>query len=153
MEPPWVRGTKVCLQGLGHMTKISAMPIYGNNPIFILRNQLATIGLGMQHWGHGPIIVCSHDNPWLTLTLFMARSNLAPYAFVWEKMKTMDFSGNIMDFVMKLASMGHNDIKVSIDIKILSPRSYSLLLPGLYTCTRDVRNELLISIWRLQISS
>ena len=31
MEPPWDEGTKVCLNGLGHMTKIAAMPIYGKN--------------------------------------------------------------------------------------------------------------------------
>ena len=31
-EPPWVRGAKVCLGHLGHMTKMAAMPIYGKNP-------------------------------------------------------------------------------------------------------------------------
>ena len=30
--PPWVGGTKVCSQHLGHMTKMAAMPIYGKNP-------------------------------------------------------------------------------------------------------------------------
>ena len=30
MEPPWVGGTKVCLQHLGHMTKMAAAPIYGH---------------------------------------------------------------------------------------------------------------------------
>ena len=29
MEPPWDRGTKVCSNGPGHMTKMDAMPIYG----------------------------------------------------------------------------------------------------------------------------
>ena len=29
MEPPWAGGTKVCLQHLGHMTKMAAIPIYG----------------------------------------------------------------------------------------------------------------------------
>ena len=28
MEPPWDRGTKVCSNGLGHMTKMAIMPIY-----------------------------------------------------------------------------------------------------------------------------
>ena len=27
----WDRGTKICLNGLGHMTKMAAMPIYGKN--------------------------------------------------------------------------------------------------------------------------
>ena len=30
MEPQWDGGTKFCLQGLGHMTKMATMPIYGN---------------------------------------------------------------------------------------------------------------------------
>ena len=46
--------------------------------------------------------VCSNDAPGLTLTYFMARSNLVPYAFVWEKVKTMDFAETIVV----------NDIKV-----------------------------------------
>ena len=29
VEPPWVGGTKVCSRHLGHMTKMSATPIYG----------------------------------------------------------------------------------------------------------------------------
>ena len=36
-----------------------------------------------------------NDDPELTLTYFTARSNLIPYAFVWEKGKTMDFSETI----------------------------------------------------------
>ena len=31
MEPPWDGGTKVCSNGLGHLTKMAAMPIYGKN--------------------------------------------------------------------------------------------------------------------------
>ena len=30
VEPPWDRETKVCSRGPGHMTKMAAMPIYGN---------------------------------------------------------------------------------------------------------------------------
>ena len=30
-SPPWEGGTKVCINGPGHMTKIAAMPIYGKN--------------------------------------------------------------------------------------------------------------------------
>ena len=37
VEPPWVGGTKVCSRHLGHMTKMSAMPIYGKNPSKISR--------------------------------------------------------------------------------------------------------------------
>ena len=31
VEPLWERGTKVCVNGLGYMTKMAAMPIYGKN--------------------------------------------------------------------------------------------------------------------------
>ena len=29
LEPPWEGGTKVYINGPGHMTKMAAMPIYG----------------------------------------------------------------------------------------------------------------------------
>ena len=31
VEPPWDGGTKVCTNGLGHITKMAAMPIYNKN--------------------------------------------------------------------------------------------------------------------------
>ena len=31
MEPPWDRGTKVCSNSPGHMTKMGAIPIYDKN--------------------------------------------------------------------------------------------------------------------------
>ena len=31
VEPPWEGGTKVYINGPGHMTKLAAMPIYGKN--------------------------------------------------------------------------------------------------------------------------
>ena len=31
VEPPREGGTKVCINGPGHMTKMAAMPIYGKN--------------------------------------------------------------------------------------------------------------------------
>ena len=38
--------------------------------------------LGMYHQGLQPIIVCSIDDPGLTLTYFSARSNFATKAFL-----------------------------------------------------------------------
>ena len=46
--------------------------------------------------------VCSNDDAELTLTCFTARSNLVPYAFVWEKGKTMDFSETIVVYDVKV---------------------------------------------------
>ena len=51
--------------------------------------------LGMLHWGLQPIIVCSNDDPRVTLTYLTAMSNLVTYAFLWEKVKTVDFSETI----------------------------------------------------------
>ena len=31
VKPPWKGGTKVCINGPGHMTKMAAMPIYDKN--------------------------------------------------------------------------------------------------------------------------
>ena len=31
VEPPWEGGTEVCINGLGHIIKMAATPIYGKN--------------------------------------------------------------------------------------------------------------------------
>ena len=31
VEPPWEGGTKFCINGPGHITKMAAKPIYGKN--------------------------------------------------------------------------------------------------------------------------
>ena len=75
--------------------------------------------------------VCSNDDPGLTLTYFMARSNLVPYAFVWEKGKTMDFSENIVIYDLKLATDDRSDKNFLLTSKLCSlgaicplPRGY-----------------------------
>ena len=50
-----------------------------------------TLKVGMQHRVLKYYQVCSNDDPGMTLTYFMEWSNLVPYAFVWEKGKTVDF--------------------------------------------------------------
>ena len=60
-----------------------------------------TLKLGLQHWVLEYYQICSNDDIELTLTYFMARSNLVPYAFVWEKGKTMDFSETIVVYDVK----------------------------------------------------
>ena len=61
----------------------------------LLRNQKAD-DLEMQHQVLEYYQVCSNDDPGLTFT---ARSNLVPYAFVWEQGKTMEFSETIVVYV------------------------------------------------------
>ena len=59
--------------------------------------------LGTKHWVLEYYQVCSNDDPGLTLTYFRARSNLVPYAFVWEKGKTIAFSETIIVYDIKVA--------------------------------------------------
>ena len=63
-----------------------------------------TLKLGMQHRVLEYYKDYSNDDPGLTLAYFTARSNLVPYAFVWEKGKTYDFSENIVFYDLKLAT-------------------------------------------------
>ena len=70
---------KICKHDAGHMAKMAAMPIYGKNPskIFFSRTGRPIFTkLGMLHWRLQHIIVCSNDDPRMTLTYFTARSNL-----------------------------------------------------------------------------
>ena len=64
-----------------------------------------TLKLGMQHRVLEYYQVCSNDDPGLMLTYFMARSNLVPYAFVWEKGKTMYFSETTVVYDVKPSSL------------------------------------------------
>ena len=77
-----------------------------------------TLKLGMQHRVLEHYQICSNDDPGLTLTYFTARSNLAPYAFVWEKGKTMDFSETIVVYDLKLATDDPNDKKFLLTSKL-----------------------------------
>ena len=55
-----------------------------------------TLKVCMQHQVVKCYQVCSNDDPGLTLTYFMEWSNLVSFAFLWEKVKTMDFSETIV---------------------------------------------------------
>ena len=59
-----------------------------------------------------------NDDPGLTLTYFTSRSNLVPYAFVWEKGKTMDFSETIVVYDLKLATDDLSDKKFLLTSKL-----------------------------------
>ena len=50
-EPPWDGETKVCLGGIGHMTKMAAMPIYGKNASKIFFSRTKEISLNLQEIG------------------------------------------------------------------------------------------------------
>ena len=90
-----------------------------------------TLKLGMQYRVLEYYQVYWSDDPGLTLTYFTARSNLIPYAFVWAKGKTMDFSENIVVYDMKLATDDRGGKKFLLTSKLCSlgvvcplPRGY-----------------------------
>ena len=65
-----------------------------------------TLKVSMHYWVLEYYQVCSNDDPELTLTYFMARSNLVPYAFVWEKGETTDFSETVVVDDIKVGRCG-----------------------------------------------
>ena len=77
-----------------------------------------TLKLGKQHRVLKYYQIPSNDDPGLTLTYFMARSNLASYAFVWEKDKTTDFSETIVVYDLKLAPDDQSDKKFPLTSKL-----------------------------------
>ena len=46
VEPPWDGGMKVYSNGPGHMSKMAAMSIYGQNPLKIFSKRPMTLKLG-----------------------------------------------------------------------------------------------------------
>ena len=92
-----------------------------------------TLKFGMQHQVLEYYQVGSNDDPELTLTYFTGRSNLVPYAFVWEKGKTMDFSETIVICDLKPALDDRSDKKFLLTSKLCPlvavcplPRGYVL---------------------------
>ena len=82
------RGTKVCINDPGHMTKMATTSIYVKtlkNPfsrtrcprILQLAKQLRELLL---------YNVCINDDPGMTMTYLTARSNLVTYAFDWGEL-------------------------------------------------------------------
>ena len=73
---------------------------------------------------------CSNDDPGLTLTYFTARSNLVPYASLWEKGKTTDFSETIVVYDLKLATDDRSDKKFLLTSKLCPLEAVCPLLRG-----------------------
>ena len=86
------------------------MPIYGKTHLKILfsgTSRLISMNLGISHRGLQPIIVCSKNDHRVTLTYFTAMSNLVTKAFLWEKVKTVDFSEIIAACDLKVGRCRH----------------------------------------------
>ena len=74
--------------------------------------------LGMLHRVLEYYQIYSNDDPELTLTYLTARSNLVPYAFVWEKGKTIFFSETIVVSDLRLATDDRSDKKFLLTLKL-----------------------------------
>ena len=87
VEPPWEGGTKIWSNGLGHMTKMATMPIYGKNlKNHLLWNQKADdleswyAALGTQ------VLPCLFKWwPWNDLDLFYGKFEFGPLCFCMGK--------------------------------------------------------------------
>ena len=149
METLWVGGTKVLSNGHGHMTKVAAMPIYGKNlKILLLRNQKANYH---ETWYAALGTQVLPNSFKLTMTYFMARSNLVPYAFVWEKGKTIDFSETIVVFDLKLAADDQSDKKLTSKLCPLGavcplPRGYTHVLNHERNCIKSDFKEISLKL-------
>ena len=88
MTTPYDWLAKTYTNCYGHLTNMATRPIYGKNSLNLFlsgtKRPLA-LGLGMTDRGCGPYQVSTNDGFRLTLTYFMARSNLIPSAFIWRK--------------------------------------------------------------------
>ena len=76
-----------------------------------------TLKRGMHHRVLEYYQVCLNYDPGLTLFYFTARSNLVPYAFVWEKGK-LHFSETIVVYDLKLATDYRSDKKFLLKSKL-----------------------------------
>ena len=68
-----------------------------------------TLKLDMQHRVLEYYQVCSNVDPEWTLTNLTATSNFVAYAFVWENVKTIDFSETIVVFDVKVGRCNYLD--------------------------------------------
>ena len=82
MELSWDGRMKVRTNGLCHMTKMAAMPIYGKKSSSLESKSWWPWMLVCSIGCSGTTKFVSIDDQGLTLTYFTARSNLVPYAFV-----------------------------------------------------------------------
>ena len=112
-----------------------------------------TLKLGMQHRVLEYYQICSNGDLGLTLTYLTARSNLVPYAFVWQKGKTMDFSETIIVYDLKLATNDRSDKKFLLTSKLCPlgavyplPRGYIQVLNHEKKCTTSDFKEISLNL-------
>ena len=93
VEPPWEGGTKACSNGLGHMAKMAAMPIYGKNLWKSFLWNWKADDLETLYTALSILVLPSLFKwcPWIDRDLFYGKVKFGPLCFCMEKVKTMDF--------------------------------------------------------------
>ena len=83
----------------------------------------------------------------------MAKSNLVPYAFLWEKDKSMDFSETIVVYDLKLATDDRSDKKFLLTSKLCLlgaictlPRGYVHVLNPEKNCLKSDFKEISLKL-------
>ena len=94
-----------------------------------------TLNFGMHHQVLEYYQVCSNDDPGLTFTYFMARSNLVPYASVWEKVEQWFFQKLLSSMIWNLQQMNEVTIHFCWHQSFV-PWGLSAPALGLYTCIK-----------------
>ena len=98
VEPPWDRGTKICSNDPGHITKLATIPLYGKN--HKKSSFLEPKGQWPWNWyvASGAQVLPSLLKWWIwvDLDLFYGKVKFGPLCIVWEKGKTMDFSETVI---------------------------------------------------------
>ena len=94
VEPSWYGRMEMSINGLYHVTKMAAMPIYAKRTFKIFfsgTERPMNLKLGRQHRVFEYYQVCSNDAPGLTLTYFTARSNWSPVLLYGKKLNNAFF--------------------------------------------------------------
>ena len=127
MEPQWDGETKVCLRGLGHMTKMAAMPICSKNPFQNQKaNDLVAWYVALGSWAHHSLF---KRWPFVDLDLFYGKVKFGLLCFYMGKTVRKSFNGRILQ-QMTIVTKGLCSYKNS------DPKGLSGSAPGLYTCIK-----------------
>ena len=122
----------------------------------------------MQHQVLEYYQICSNYDPGLLLIYFTARSNLIPYAFVWEKVRTMDVLETIVIYDIKVDrceymklyeyqrsksfidfGINHSD---KIFLNFFSSGQHPLILTYLFTQVSDTEPMVLWALFKKRMS-
>ena len=143
MELLWNRGTKVCSNSPGHMTRMATLAIYGKN----IKQSSSPEPKGQWPWILVCIIGClsttkfaqmiTLSQPWPILRQGQIWSIMLLYG---KKVKQLIFR-NYCRLWFETGNRWPKWQEVSVDIKTLSPRGLYAPAPGLYTCIKSWKKK------------